>query len=688
MKALAPVVKAALLVGLFEGGLIAGHLFLAGEGPPRGPLDILVDAGRVVALHLTVWLALGALLLTLTRDRFALFRGVVTIWVIAAFVARQLVQGQAGPGAHPLLLVVLLGLWLTPRAWWPRLRPFYRTALACAAVLVVSVYSLWGRAPDFRFELEALGWLYLGSATVAIGLVFALFRWPRATAAALAVLVSGTVLWTHLERSFPADRPSVLFVLVDTARRDHVSPFQDLVQTPAIDHLASRGVVFSDAVTVIPKTAQSVASIFTGRYPVHHGLRALYDHLSPAQPNLARAFQSAGYPTTALVNNPWVSPGHGFGHGFDRYYGTDEIREDFGGSPRFVTWDVLYDQAIRRRVEWRPPQPGGFFKARAGDLTDATLRVLSRQREPFFLYVHYFQPHWPYQPPPRLQRRYDAPAPATSVVNNIEESAYSRGQMIFDNPLPEGENEGARRLYRGEMDDTMAEVGRLLEVLDRSTFGDDTIVVLTADHGHALGEHDYSFHHGAFLYDASIRIPLILSWPGHLPEGLVVEHQVRSIDLAPTLFDLAGVTVDTSLDGRSLTGYWRDGEDRPRGALLESDVRMMKANRRREVGGVLGKLRAWRSGRHKLILTPAIEGPRWELFDLAEDPEETRDLSGEESHQATLQALRDRLSDALPEEERDALSPIEPEAESPSGDPESGVSDTDLELLRQLGYVE
>jgi arylsulfatase A-like enzyme len=238
------------------------------------------------------------------------------------------------------------------------------------------------------------------------------------------------------------------------------------------------------------------------------------------------------------------------------------------------------------------------------------------------------------------------------------------------------------------MDDTMAEVGRLLEVLDRSAYGDDTIVVFTADHGHALGEHDYYFHHGDFLYDASVRIPLILSWPGHLPEGLVVEHQVRSIDVAPTLLDLAGVELRASLDGRGLAGYWTGGEDGPRGALLESDVRMMDANRRREVAGVLGKLRAWRNGRYKLILTPAIDGPRFELFDLAEDPEEKRDLSGEEGHRSTALALLQELAAALPEEERGALSPIEPEAESQSSDTESGVSEGDLELLRQLGYVE
>jgi choline-sulfatase len=688
MRALWPVVQAGLLSGAFEGGLIVGHRHLAGEGPPRGLLEALVEAGGVAGLHLVLWLALGLALLPLTRGPFSLLRGVLTLCALGALAARVLVEQEAGPGAHPLLLVVLLGLWLTPHSWRERLPPLLGRALAGAAVLGVSVYSLWGRAPDFRFDLVTIGWLLLGSAATATVVTVALSRWPRITGAALAALVGTVAVWAWIGPSVPDDRPSVLFVLVDTTRRDHVRPFDDLVETFAIEELAARGILFSDAVTVIPKTSQSVASFLTARYPVRHGLRGLYDTLGRDQPNVARAFQEAGYSTAALVNNPWVSPMHGFGHGFDRYYGTDEIREDFGSALDLVSWGVLYDRLVRQRLEWRPPQTEGFFEARASDLTRAATQVLQVQRHPFFLYVHYFQPHWPYMPPPHVRRRYGAPSPETSVVNNIEESDVGRGAMIFHNPLPEAENEGARRLYRAETDDTMVEVGRLLDALEASPWARNTIVVFTADHGHALGEHAYYFHHGAFLYEPSVRIPLILSWPGRLPEGRVVGHQVRSIDVAPTLLDLAGLEPKASLDGRSLVGYWAGGEEAPRGAFLESDVRMMDANERREVGGVLGKLRAWRDGRYKLILTPTFEGPRFELYDLAEDPAEARDLAGDEDHQEVLRTLKERLEAALPEDERTALGPIERGAEATSDDVGTSVGGEELELLRQLGYVE
>ena len=175
-------------------------------------------------------------------------------------------------------------------------------------------------------------------------------------------------------------------------------------------------------------------------------------------------------------------------------------------------------------------------------------------------------------------------------MNHPDKAGITHGQLIFDNHLPEEENEGARRLYQGEIDDTMSEVGRLLEELKRSGYSDDTIVVFTADHGHSLGDHDYYFHHGAFLYESSVRIPLILSWPKKLPEGRIVEHQVRSIDVAPTLLTLARIRPAGKMDGRRLAGFWEGREDEPRAALLESDVKMMEENTRRRYRGVVGKL--------------------------------------------------------------------------------------------------
>jgi len=306
------------------------------------------------------------------------------------------------------------------------------------------------------------------------------------------------------------------------------------------------------------------------------------------------------------------------------------------------------------------------------------------KQQPFFLYVHYFEPHWPYLPPPELENRYDAPPGATSKVNFPESAGSTHGELIFANPLSDEENEGARRLYRGEIDDTMSEVGRLLEELERAGFRDNTIVVFTADHGHSLGEHDYYFHHGAFLYEASVRIPLILSWPKKLPQGLTVSQQVRSIDVAPTLLGLARIRNPGEMDGRTLAGFWEGRENQSRGAFLESDVKMMEANRRRPYHGVVGKLRAVRDGRFKLILTPEEDGPRFELYDVIADPEEAHDLALDESQKETLTTLQKQLAGLIPKDERRALAEIRGKQGGGLNEP---VDERDRELLQSLGYI-
>jgi arylsulfatase A-like enzyme len=468
----------------------------------------------------------------------------------------------------------------------------------------------------------------------------------------------------------------VLFVLVDTLRADHVRPFGALTDADAIEKLAREGVRFDDAITVVPKTPAAVASLLTGRYPTGHGVRSLYEPLADSQRTLAEAFSEAGYETAAMVDNAWLSARRGFGQGFRRYDDYFAIDAPYGPL-RYASWVVLADRLTLRRIRTFDGQTS------ARVLTDRALDWARRHAaERFFLYVHYFEPHWPYYPPADLARRYGAPPDGRVEVNEVQHTSVTRGEMIFQNPWPDPVNEAARRLYRGEVHDTIDEIGRLFAGLDGLGLGDDTIVVFTADHGHALGDHGYYFHHGEFLYESSLRIPLVLRWPGRLPAGRVVREQVRSVDVAPTLLELAGLPAMRDADGASLAGHWKGGGESARVSYVESDVRMFEANLRRPVPGTAGKLRALRDGRFKLILTPRPGGPAFELYDVARDPREEHDLSGDPAHASRLEAMRRQLSQLVPETERafleDAL------ADSP-GAPPSG---RDLELLRRLGYVE
>jgi arylsulfatase A-like enzyme len=337
------------------------------------------------------------------------------------------------------------------------------------------------------------------------------------------------------------------------------------------------------------------------------------------------------------------------------------------------------DQLIWHRIPRFSAQPP------ARRLTDVAIDALERESDrPFFLYVHYFEPHWPYFPPRAEALRYGAPPDGNTAVNFIDAYDVSRGTLIFHNPFPESENEKARRLYRGEIDDTLSEIQRLFAKLEGLGHRRDTIVVFTADHGHSLGQHGYYFHHGAFLYDDSIRIPLVIRWPGHIPAGRVVTTQVRSIDVAPTLLHLAGVSGQGKLDGRGLESLWREAPGRDRPALLESDILMFLENSRRDVPGVVGKLRALRTSRFKLILTPHRGPFQLELFDLEADPGELVNLATDPGHRQDLTELSKQLWLAIPPAEREALLALEAgtaASEGPRG------SDSDVEQLRSLGYV-
>jgi arylsulfatase A-like enzyme len=151
-----------------------------------------------------------------------------------------------------------------------------------------------------------------------------------------------------------------------------------------------------------------------------------------------------------------------------------------------------------------------------------------------------------------------------------------------------------------------------------------TVVLITADHGEALGEHDYFFEHGAYLYEPVVRVPLIVAAPGLLPEGKVIDPVTRTIDIMPTLIDLAGLPVPDGLQGRSLVGLAR-GVDRGAAppAYCESGRNYFKENPRQYVEGTAGKWRMMRDDRFKLIMIPRDPDPVWEFYDLQADPGET-----------------------------------------------------------------
>jgi arylsulfatase A-like enzyme len=226
---------------------------------------------------------------------------------------------------------------------------------------------------------------------------------------------------------------------------------------------------------------------------------------------------------------------------------------------------------------------------------------------------------------------------------------------------------------------------------------ENTIVVFTADHGHHLGDHDYWYHHGEFLYEPGLRIPMLLRYPDGVPAGSIESAQFRSIDLAPTLLELAGLQPIPDLDGLALSQIRSEGAP---AAFLETDISYFKMNKKRKIKGSVGKVRGARSGRWKLHYTPRNGKGLWELYDLESDPDESRNLI-KRADPDVLWPLVQVVAAGIPSEERAQLEALgnrfdvlpdgsDPPAglddEGAGGDEE--VNDNDRSMLEALGYID
>jgi len=347
--------------------------------------------------------------------------------------------------------------------------------------------------------------------------------------------------------------PNILVVTFDTTRWDHVGYATGRKGlTPMLDALAARGSWFSTCVTPQPLTLPSHTSIFTGLYPFHHGVRNNGTYIVPERDvTLAERFRDAGYTTHAVISAFVLDSRFGLDQGFDSY------DDDLSGGPKqkmFMFKEVKAKQTAARAVRW--------------------LKQERNRDRPFFLWVHFFDPHADYEPPAEWAARFPGDP------------------------------------YQGEIAYADNSLGYILKELDDEQILDRTVVVFTADHGDGLGEHGESTH-SLFVYESTTRVPLLFTGPG-VPKGKRVDQLVRTIDIAPTVLDLADLDVPDDLDGTSLVPVWKGRGDR-RTAYLETFVTRLNFG--------WAELRAMRDATTKVILAP-----RPEAYDLAEDPGETHNF--------------------------------------------------------------
>lgn len=378
-----------------------------------------------------------------------------------------------------------------------------------------------------------------------------------------------------------ASAPNVLLITIDTLRADHCTTAgYSRDTTPRLQRLARSGVSFERAYAPMANTLPSHATLFTSLSPLVHGVVQNGIPLPETYVTTAESFAARGYATAAFVGAFPLARRFGLDQGFSTY--DDEL------SPTTPP---------NRPPTWRGFELGGAFERRADEVRNRAGTWMERHRwSRFFLWAHFFDPHRPYEP-----------------------RASARGLWWRLRALGL-ERHLAReiRKYDEEILFVDSQVGALLDTLARLELERDTVVVVTADHGEGLNERGY-LGHGRTMFEEEVRVPLVISAPGRVPEGLRVAQPVQLADVAPTLHELAGIAPLPGAQGLSLLGLlgprpaWTDG--RP--------IHLLRRPSAQGAGpGSLGQ--AVRSGRFKLI-DDGSDPAR--LFDLESDPGETRDVA-------------------------------------------------------------
>jgi arylsulfatase A-like enzyme/Tfp pilus assembly protein PilF len=397
-------------------------------------------------------------------------------------------------------------------------------------------------------------------------------------------------------RQSSVGRSNILLITIDTLRADRLGSYgYKPATTPNLDRLAAEGVRFADATAHSPLTLPAHVSIMTGRYQARYGIRlngivALPD----TAVTVAERLRDAGYQTSAIVASAILDESYGLGQGFAHY--DDDM-------PPVAGQSASLSELQRRGRD-------------VADLASAWLDA--RPQAPWFLWLHVFDPHLPYDAAPVFEKAHPA------------------------------------RPYDAEVAAADSAVGQVLKKIDRAS----TFVVVTADHGESLGDHR-ELDHGYYLYDATLRVPLLIAGPGLAPR--LVREQVRSVDLAPTLESMAGLPARAGLDGESLVPLLTGGSRR--------DVPVSYAESwypRLHFGW--SELRAMRVGEWKYVAAP-----RPELYDLRTDRGESKNLVAERASVAA------RLSAEL--------SALVQGFEPTSGPAAPQPDEETLARLRALGYV-
>jgi arylsulfatase A-like enzyme len=435
----------------------------------------------------------------------------------------------------------------------------------------------------------------------------------------------------------PPETRNVLFIVVDTLRWDRLASYgHHRVTSPHLDALAEEGVRFEYAYATAPWTMPSVASMITGLYPTGHGVLTAMTGMPLSSRTLAEILRERGFRTAGVVSNHLIlnRRGRGFTQGFDVYKGSESKGHDH------MSTQGVTEQSLE------------------------ILDQLAKRDAPFLLFVHYFDPHFNYL----AHREVDFAPPRVGRLDGSQDIHQLRRMLAR---LSKEEIAYLMDLYDEEIHFTDAGIGRLLERLRELDLYDTTLIVVSSDHGEEFRDHGW-LGHTRTLYQELVRVPMVISAPGHRSAARVVEEPVSLVSITPTILELVGIEEPGArFHGPSLAGRVRGepGDGAP--AYVLAEVGFLPP------GMPQGPKRAFKKTlvgpRYKLIRDE--ESGALELYDLIEDPGETNNLADAKPE------VRDRML-------RELDAQLARAREGATQPDIKHLTEEEIETLRELGYVD
>ena len=544
----------------------------------------------------------------------------------------------------PMVDAVIFTLFGLVLALAHRLLPRLVTWSVCLGVLVAVMVFTWISMFD---QVHIAAAVLLG---IGVGVQSArVSRYRRETvesrvaplawqlAALVLVIATGMLLRDHFKERQALARlgaavpgaPNVLLIILDTVRGESLSLYgYPRPTSPEISRWAAGGVVFDRAFSEAPWTLPSHASMFTGRHG--HELETSWDTPLEREPaTLASVLSARGYSTAGFVANVrYCGRETGLARGFTVYH---DFRVDAGEAFKSARLTESFHSTFGRKLHLFPIRP----RTGAAEIR-ATFNGWLDQRDttrPFFAFLNFLDAHAPYQPPSPFRERFETKPGAD--IPNITADRPNRVKHL-DHRFTPDEARASRDLYDGAIAYLDSEIGTLLDQLESRGLLENTIVILASDHGEAFAEHGLLGHANS-LYRPALQVPLVISWPGHLPAGVRVNQPVSLREIAATVADLTAGPAD--FPGPSLRRFW----DGPAGSAelpLVSHITKL-INQPAWWPASPGEMYSLNDGRYRYIRNQ-VTGKE-ELFDFETDRDEQRDLAKTPEGQARLPAFRQAL---------------------------------------------